>query len=56
MDRHIVQISNERENHVFATVAAVPAWREQPSGHKHFHILRSRGGAAPANEDLVLPW
>jgi len=26
-DRHVVQFSNERENHVFATIVAVPAWR-----------------------------
>jgi len=30
-DRHIVQFSNERENHVFATVLAIPAWRETPA-------------------------
>jgi hypothetical protein len=43
-DRHIVQISNERENHVFATVAAVPAWREQPSGHSIFTFYEVAAG------------
>ena len=29
-DRHIVQVFNERENHVFATVLAIPSYREIP--------------------------
>ena len=31
-DRHIVQISNEAENHVFATVLAIPNYRHTPTG------------------------
>jgi hypothetical protein len=31
-DRHIVQVSNEREDHVFATVIAIPNYRLEPTG------------------------
>jgi len=31
-DRHIVRISNEREDHVFATILAIPNYRLQPKG------------------------
>lgn len=31
-DRHIVQITNERENHVYATVLAMPNYRLEPTG------------------------
>jgi len=31
-DRHIVQISNERGNHVFATILAIPDYRLEPRG------------------------
>ncbi len=30
-DRHIVQIFNEREDHVFATILAIPNYRMQPT-------------------------
>lgn len=29
-DRHIVRVMNERENHVFATILAIPAYRMDP--------------------------
>jgi hypothetical protein len=31
-DRHIVQVSNENEDHVFATVLAIPNYRLEPTG------------------------
>jgi hypothetical protein len=31
-DRHIVQVMNEREDHVFATVLAIPNYRMEPRG------------------------
>jgi hypothetical protein len=31
-DRHIVQVSNENEDHVFATVIAIPNYRLEPTG------------------------
>jgi len=31
-DRHIVQVMNEREDHVFATVLAIPNYRLEPRG------------------------
>jgi len=30
-DRHIVQIFNERESHIYTTALAVSAWRDQPA-------------------------
>ena len=47
-DRHIVQISNERENHVFATVIAVPAWRVTPSDHSVFTFYEAPAGQPQA--------
>ncbi len=31
-NRHIVQVFNEREDHVYATILAIPNWRMQPTG------------------------
>jgi len=31
-NRHIVQVFNEREDHVYATILAIPNWRLQPTG------------------------
>ena len=31
-DRHIVEVMNEREDHVFATVIAIPNYRLEPTG------------------------
>ncbi len=31
-DRHIVQVFNERQNHIFATVLAIPNYRLRPTG------------------------
>lgn len=35
-DRHIVQISNERGNHVYATILAIPNYRLTPTGKSVF--------------------
>ena len=47
-DRHVVQFSNERENHVFATIAAVPAWRENPSDKSVFTFYEAPVGQPQA--------
>jgi hypothetical protein len=47
-DRHIVQFSNERENHVFATVLAIPAWRQNPSDHSVFTFYEAPVGQPQA--------
>src|SRR6476660_8176704 len=30
-DRHIVQVFNEDESHIYATILAIPNWRLQPT-------------------------
>jgi hypothetical protein len=45
-DRHIVQILNERENHVFATVLAIPNLRLQTTS-KTVMTFRERAAGAP---------
>jgi hypothetical protein len=45
-DRHIVQILNERENHVFATVLAIPNLRLQTSS-KTVMTFRERAAGDP---------
>jgi len=54
-DRHIVQISNERENHVFATVAAIPAWRENPSSKSVFTFYEAPVGQPQAMKMWFYP-
>jgi len=47
-DRHVVQFSNERENHVFATIVAVPAWRVNPSDKSVFTFYEAPAGQPQA--------
>jgi hypothetical protein len=54
-DRHIVQFSNERENHVFATVLAIPAWRENPSDKSVFTFYEAPVGQPQAMKTWYYP-
>jgi hypothetical protein len=54
-ERHIVQFSNERENHVFATILAIPAWRENPSDHSVFTFYETPAGQPPAMRTWYYP-
>jgi hypothetical protein len=54
-DRHIVQFSNERENHVFATVLAIPAYRENPSGQSVFTFYEAPVGQPQAMKTWFYP-
>ena len=54
-DRHVVQFSNERENHVFATVAAIPAWRENPSSKSIFTFYEAPVGQPQAMKTWFYP-
>lgn len=54
-DRHIVQFSNERENHVFATVIAIPAWRETPSDKSIFTFYEAPVGQPQAMRTWYYP-
>jgi len=45
-DRHIVQIWNADENHLFATILAIPAQRLEASGDSAFE-LEERPGDSP---------
>ena len=54
-DRHIVQFSNERENHVFATVIAIPAWRQNPSDKSIFTFYEAPVGQPQAMRTWYYP-
>jgi hypothetical protein len=45
-DRHIVQIFNEREDHVFATILAIPNWRLKPTSRTVL-TFRERAAGEP---------
>jgi len=46
-NRHIVQISNAREDHVFATILAIPNYRQEPTGKTVLTFYEVRGGGQP---------
>ena len=47
-DRHIVQIFNNRENHIVATILAIPEERMQPTGKTQFTFWETPSGTAKA--------
>jgi hypothetical protein len=51
-DRHIVQVFNKNENHLYATVLAVPDYQLQPSG-KAIITFEERAAGAP---EAVKAW
>src|SRR5579863_4649318 len=54
-DRHIVQFSNERENHVFATVLAIPSYRQTPSEKTIFTFYEAPVGQPQAMRTWFYP-
>jgi outer membrane biosynthesis protein TonB len=54
-DRHIVQIQNDRQNHTFATVFAVPAYRVQPTGKTVLTYWETPEGQPKALRDWFWP-
>jgi len=54
-DRHIVQFSNERENQVYATVLAIPAYRLQPTGKTVITFYEMPGGQPEAIRTWFYP-
>jgi hypothetical protein len=43
-NRHVVQFTNERQNHVYATTIAVPAYRQQVTGHTVITFYEAAAG------------
>jgi len=54
-DRHIVQIFNEREDHVFTTVLAIPNYRLQPTGKTEFQWWETPVGQPKAMRAWFYP-
>jgi LPXTG-motif cell wall-anchored protein len=54
-DRHIVQITNSRENHVIATILAIPTQRLEPTGSTLFTFYETPAGTAKAMRDWYYP-
>jgi len=54
-DRHVVQIFNSRENHVIATILAIPAERLNPTGETQFTFWETPAGTAKAMRDWYYP-
>ncbi|HWF10653.1 MAG TPA: hypothetical protein VG297_19430 [Bryobacteraceae bacterium] len=47
-DRHIVVVQNERMNHTYATILAVPNYRLRPTGKSQFMFWETPAGQPPA--------
>jgi hypothetical protein len=54
-DRHIVQIYNANENHLIATILAIPDYRIQPTGKSAFRMWETPAGYAAALRDWYYP-
>jgi LPXTG-motif cell wall-anchored protein len=54
-DRHIVQIYNAQENHLIATIFAIPDFRVQPTGHSAFRMWETPAGYVAALRDWYYP-
>jgi hypothetical protein len=54
-NRHIVQISNDRENKVYATVLAVPDWRLTPTDKTVITFRERPNGEPPAIKEWFYP-
>ncbi len=54
-DRHIVQILNDRENHVEATVLAFSKYRAQPADKSIFTFYETRAGEPHALQSWFYP-
>jgi hypothetical protein len=54
-DRHIVQIYNANENHLIATILAIPDYRVQPTGKPVFRMWETPAGYTPALRSWFYP-
>jgi LPXTG-motif cell wall-anchored protein len=54
-DRHIVQIYNANENHLIATLMAIPDYRLQPTGKSAFRMWETPAGYVAALRDWYYP-
>jgi len=54
-DRHIVTIQNERMNHTYATILAIPNYRLQPTSKSQFTFWETPAGQAPAMRAWFYP-
>jgi LPXTG-motif cell wall-anchored protein len=54
-NRHIVEIFNHKENHIIATVIAIPAERLTPTGETQFTFWETPAGTPKAMRDWFYP-
>src|SRR5579859_4166768 len=54
-DRHVVQFTNERQNHVYATSLAVPAYRTQVTGRTVITFYEAAAGQAEPIRNWFYP-
>ena len=54
-DRHVVQFTNERQNHVYATTIAVPAYRTQVTGSTVITFYEAAAGQAEPIRNWFYP-
>ena len=54
-NRHIVQIFNEREDHVYTTILAIPNYRLQPTGKTEFEWWETPAGQPKAMRAWFYP-
>lgn len=54
-DRHIVQIFNKDENHLYATILAIPNYRLTPTGDSKFIFWETPAGQPPAMRAWFYP-
>jgi len=54
-DRHIVQVQNERENHTYATILAIPDYRVRPTGKTVFTFWETPAGEPKAVREWFYP-
>ena len=54
-DRHVVQFTNERQNHVYATTIAIPAYRTQVTGHTVITFYEAAAGQAEPIRNWYYP-
>lgn len=54
-DRHVVQFTNERQNHVYATTIAVPAYRTQVTGRTVITFYEAAAGQAEPIRNWFYP-
>jgi len=53
--RHIVQVTNERQNKVYSTILAIPDYRLNPTSKTVMYFSERKGGAPPAIKSWFYP-